>query len=60
MDNKVEKPKRTVFIRLRLTPQEQQIIEQFNAMNQTNVSEHVRSALDFYAKNNHPELSALT
>ena len=52
------KPKRTEFIRLRLTPQERQIIEQINASDYTNVSEHVRRALHFYAANNFPALVA--
>ena len=55
--NKV-KPKRTEFIRLRLTPQERQIIEQINASDYTNVSEHVRRSLHFYAANNFPSLVA--
>ena len=55
--NKV-KPKRTEFIRLRLTPQERQIIEQINASDYTNVSEHLRRSLHFYAANNFPALVA--
>ena len=53
--NKV-KLKRTEFIRLRLTPQERQIIEQINASDYTNVSEHVRRSLLFYAKTVHPNI----
>ncbi len=56
--NKV-KPKRTEFIRLRLTPQERQMIEQINASDYTNVSEHVRRSLHFYADNNCPSLVAI-
>jgi hypothetical protein len=58
MDMNKVKPKRTEFIRLRLTPQERQIIEQINASDYTNVSEHVRRSLHFYAANNFPALVA--
>lgn len=50
------KPKRSEFIRLRLTLQERQIIEQINASDYTNVSEHVRRSLHYYAANNYPTL----
>lgn len=50
------KPKRTKFIRLRLTPKELQIIEQISALDQTNVSEHVRRSLNYYATHNFPAL----
>jgi hypothetical protein len=53
--NKV-KPQRSEFIRLRLTPQERQIIDQINASDYTNVSEHVRRSLHFYAAHNFPSL----
>jgi Arc/MetJ-type ribon-helix-helix transcriptional regulator len=59
MDINKVKPKRTEFIRLRLTPQERQIIEQINASDYTNVSEHVRRSLHFYAANNFPALVAI-
>jgi hypothetical protein len=59
MDMNKVKPKRTEFIRLRLTPQERQIIEQINASDYTNVSEHVRRSLHFYAANNFPALVAI-
>jgi Arc/MetJ-type ribon-helix-helix transcriptional regulator len=59
MDMNKVKPKRTEFIRLRLTPQERQIIEQINASDYTNVSEHVRRSLHFYATNNFPALVAI-
>jgi uncharacterized protein (DUF1778 family) len=48
------KQKRTQFIRLRLTPQELQIIEQISALDKTNVSEHVRRSLNYYASHNFP------
>ena len=50
------KPKRTQFIRLRLTPQELHIIEQISALDQTNVSEHVRRSLNYYATHNFPAI----
>ena len=53
------KPKRSKFIRLRLTPQEFKIIEQINASDYSNISEHVRRSLHFYAANNFPALVAL-
>ena len=52
------KPQRSEFIRLRLTPQERQIIDQINASDYTNVSEHVRRSLHFYAAHNFPTLVA--
>ncbi|MEY4455941.1 MAG: hypothetical protein RLY15_205 [Bacteroidota bacterium] len=55
--NKV-KPQRSEFIRLRLTPQERHIIDQINASDYTNVSEHVRRSLHFYAAHNFPTLVA--
>ena len=55
---KDEKPKRTQFIRLRLTPQELYIIEQISTLDQTNVSEHVRRSLNYYATHNFPALGA--
>lgn len=51
-----KKPQRTEFIRTRLTPSERQIIELINAHDYTNVSEHVRRSLHYYAKNNFPTL----
>jgi Arc/MetJ-type ribon-helix-helix transcriptional regulator len=50
------KPLRSSYIRLRLTPQERQIIDQINASDYTNVSEHVRRSLHFYAAQNYPSL----
>lgn len=47
---------RSEFIRLRLTPQEREIIDLINARDYTNVSEHVRRSLHFYAANNYPQL----
>lgn len=38
--------------------QERQIIDQINASDYTNVSEHVRRSLHFYAANNFPALVA--
>mgnify|MGYP000845971912 FL=1 len=52
------KPQRSEFIRLRLTPQERQIIDQINSSDYTNVSEHVRRSLHFYAAHNFPSLVA--
>jgi hypothetical protein len=52
------KTKRTSYIRLRLTPQERQIIELINAHDYTNVSEHVRRSLHFYAVQNYPTIIA--
>lgn len=52
------KPQRSEFIRLRLTPQERLIIDQINASDYTNVSEHVRRSLHFYAALNFPTLVA--
>ena len=53
------KPKRSKFIRLRLTPQEFKIIEQINASDYSNISEHVRRSLHFYAAHNLTTLGAL-
>ena len=53
------KPRRSSYIRLRLTPQERQIIDLINASDYTNVSEHVRRSLHFYAASNFPTLVAL-
>lgn len=50
------KLKRSAYIRLRLTPQERQIIELINAHDYTNVSEHVRRTLNYYAKNVYPNV----
>jgi hypothetical protein len=58
MDMNKTKPKRSKFIRLRLTPQEFNIIEQINASDYSNISEHVRRSLHFYAANNFPALVA--
>jgi hypothetical protein len=58
MDMNKTKPKRSKFIRLRLTPQEFKIIEQINASDYSNISEHVRRSLHFYAANNFPTLVA--
>lgn len=52
------KTQRSEFIRLRLTPQERLIIDQINASDYTNVSEHVRRSLHFYAAHNFPSLVA--
>jgi hypothetical protein len=52
------KLQRSEFIRLRLTPQERQIIDQINSSDYTNVSEHVRRSLHFYAAHNYPTLVA--
>lgn len=52
------KPQRSEFIRLRLTPQERQIIDLINESDYTNVSEHVRRSLHFYAAHNFPTLVA--
>ncbi len=50
------KPLRSSYIRLRLTPQERQIIDLINESDYTNVSEHVRRSLHFYAAHNFPTL----
>lgn len=50
------KTKRSEFIRLRLTPQERHLIDLINANDYTNVSEHVRRSLYFYAAHNFPLL----
>lgn len=52
------KPRRTEFIRLRISPQERQIIDAINSSNFTNISEHVRRSLHFYAAHNFPSLVA--
>lgn len=56
MDMNRTKPHRSEFIRLRLTPQERLIIDQINASDYTNVSEHVRRSLHYYAAHNFPTL----
>ena len=53
------KPLRSSYIRLRLTPQERQIIDLINESDYTNVSEHVRRSLHFYAAHNFPTLVAI-
>jgi hypothetical protein len=50
------RPRRSEIIRLRLTLQERQIIDKINASDYTNISEHVRRSLHFYAAHNHPTL----
>lgn len=52
------KPQRSEFIRCRLTPQERQIIDAINSSDFTNISEHVRRSLHFYAAHNFPGLVA--
>lgn len=52
------KPRRSEFIRLRISPQERQIIDAINSSNFTNISEHVRRSLHFYAAHNFPSLVA--
>jgi hypothetical protein len=59
MDINNEKPKRTEFLRLRLTPQERQIIEQIIALDKTNISEHLRRSLNYYASHNFPAMDAI-
>ena len=58
MDMNKIKPRRSKFIRLRLTPQEFKIIEQINESDYSNISEHVRRSLHFYASHNFPSLVA--
>lgn len=41
------------YIRFRLSRRERQIIEQINEIDLTTISEHIRRALSFYAKNAH-------
>lgn len=50
------KPQRSEFIRLRITPHERQIIDAINSSDFTNISEHVRRSLHFYASHNFPAL----
>lgn len=48
--------RRSQSIRLRLTPQEFQIIQTINIAEFSNISEHVRRSLLFYANMNYPNL----
>ncbi len=50
------KSRRSEFIRIRLSPEERRIIDGINAYDYTNVSEHVRRTLNFYAKNVYPNV----
>jgi hypothetical protein len=50
------RPRRSEFIRLRLTPEERRIIQEINFAEFSNISEHVRRSLLFYANMNYPNL----
>ena len=50
------KSRRSEFIRIRLSPEERRIIDGINAYDYTNVSEHVRRTLHYYAKNVYPNV----
>lgn len=50
------KSRRSEFIRIRLSPEERRIIDGINAYDYTNVSEHVRRTLNYYAKNVYPNI----
>lgn len=54
---KKDKLRRSEFIRIRLSPRERKIIDVINSQFEfTNVSEHVRRTLNFYAKNIYPNV----
>jgi hypothetical protein len=53
---KTTKSKRSTSIRLRLTVQERQMIDAINSSDYTNVSEHVRRSLLYYASVYYPSL----
>ncbi len=54
---KKAKFKRSEFIRIRLSPSERRIIDAINSQFEfTNVSEHVRRTLNYYAKNVYPNV----
>lgn len=54
---KKDKLRRSEFIRIRLSPRERKIIDVINSHFEfTNVSEHVRRTLNFYAKNVYPNV----
>lgn len=50
------KSRRSEFIRIRLSPEERRIIDGINSHDYTNVSEHVRRTLNYYAKNVYPNV----
>lgn len=41
------------YVRFRLSRRERQIIDQINEIDSTTISEHVRRALNYYARNAH-------
>jgi hypothetical protein len=53
---KTTKSRRSECIRLKLTPQERQMIDSINSSEYTNVSEHVRRSLFYYASVYYPSL----
>jgi len=53
---KTKKPIRSETIRLRLTKEERQLIDVINNSDFTNISEHVRRSLFYYASNYYPTL----
>jgi len=52
------KSRRSEFIRIRLSPEERRIIDGINSHDYTNVSEHVRRSLHYYAVQNYPTIIA--
>jgi hypothetical protein len=50
------KSRRSEFIRIRLSPEERRIIDGINSHDYTNVSEHVRRTLNYYARNVYPSV----
>lgn len=53
---KKSKFRRSEFIRIRLSPEERRIIDGINSYDYTNVSEHVRRTLNYYARNVYPNI----
>jgi hypothetical protein len=50
------KSRRSSFIRVRLSIEERRIIDGINSHDYTNVSEHVRRTLNYYARNVYPNV----
>jgi len=50
------KSRRSSFIRIRLSIEERRIIDGINSYDYTNVSEHVRRTLNYYARNVYPNV----
>jgi hypothetical protein len=54
---KKTKLRRSEFIRIRLSPEERRIIDYINSeYDYTNISEHVRRTLNYYAANVYPKV----